>query len=133
MPWWSLPCISTNQPQLCMCPSLLSLLPTPFHPVGRRRAPGWLPVLYSRVLLLVRVTPDGGTRQCCALSSPCPLLPLLCAPGHSLCLPPFLLSKRVLQYHFSRFHIHMLIYDICFSFCDFKLYNRLQVHQPHYS
>ena len=36
--------------------------------------------------------------------------------------------KQLHQYHFSRFHIYVLIYDICFSLSCFTLYNRFQVH-----
>ena len=30
----------------------------------------------------------------------------------------FLSYKQVHQYHFSKFHIYVLIYDICFSLSD---------------
>ena len=33
---------------------------------------------------------------------------------------------------FFRFHIYVLAYGICFSLSDFTLYDRLQVHPPHY-
>ena len=36
-------------------------------------------------------------------------------------------------YHFSRFHISALIYDICFSLSDFTMCNRFYVHPPHYN
>ena len=126
MPWWSLPYISTNQSQLCVWsfpPKPPSPTVPPLWVVAEHRAGSLCCTAASCCLSTSRL--KVHTCQCCALSSPGPLLPLLCAPGHSLCLPPFLLSKRVLQYHFYRFHIHTLIYDICFSFCDFNLYNRL--------
>ena len=41
----------------------------------------------------------------------------------------FLPCKQVDQYHFSRFHIYALIYNICFSLSDFTLYNRPQIHE----
>ena len=33
---------------------------------------------------------------------------------------------------FFRFHIYVLAYGICFSLTYFTLYDRLQVHPPHY-
>ena len=44
-----------------------------------------------------------------------------------------LLHYKVHQYHFSRFHIYALIYNISFSLSYFTLNNRLQVHPPRYS
>ena len=38
---------------------------------------------------------------------------------------PFLPCKQVHQFHFSRFHIFALTYDICFSLTYFTLCNRL--------
>ena len=42
-------------------------------------------------------------------------------------------QKKVHQYCFSRFHIYALIYDIYFFLTYFTLYDRLQVHPPHYN
>ena len=61
-------------------------------------------------------------------------------PSVSTCLFPvsasvFLPCWSVHQYHFSRFHIHALIYDICFSdfttsqFSSFQAHSRI-VHSP---
>ena len=36
----------------------------------------------------------------------------------SMSAPPFVLCKLAHQYSISRFHIYVLIYDICFSFSD---------------
>ena len=35
------------------------------------------------------------------------------------------LCKEVYQYDISRFHVYVLVYDICFSLSDLTLYNRL--------
>ena len=56
----------------------------------------------------------------CSLHSSHPLLP---APCHvpsmfSTSASPLLLCKQVHQYHFSRFHVYALIYDICFSLSE---------------
>ena len=57
--------------------------------------------------------------------------PPLCPKSVLYFASVFLPCKQVHQYHFSRFHMYALIYDICFSLSDFTLYNRLQVHSPH--
>ena len=46
----------------------------------------------------------------------------------SLLLPS---CKSVHRYHSSRFHMCVLIYNICFSFSDFPLCQTLQAHLPH--
>ena len=59
------------------------------------------------------------------------LSPPLCPQVFSLhlCLHSFPANGH--QYHFSRFHIYVLIYFF-FSLTYFTLYNRLQVHLPHW-
>ena len=53
-----------------------------------------------------------------------PLVPIrLFSTSVSLFLP----CKPVHLYHFSKFHIHALIYDICFSLSDFTLYDSLLI------
>ena len=52
-----------------------------------------------------------------------PFIPLYSSPIVSISLFsinrfPFLPCKQVHQYHFSRFHIYALMYDICFSLPD---------------
>ena len=57
-------------------------------------------------------------RQSYSLNFPHALFSLLCPQVYSVHLRTehtFLPCKQVRRYHFSRFHIHMLIYDICFS------------------
>ena len=56
--------------------------------------------------------------QCYSLYPSHPLLPPRRPQIHPLCLSLFPPWKQVHQYHFSRFHIYALIYDICFSFSD---------------
>ena len=43
----------------------------------------------------------------------------------SMSASPFLPCRQVHQYHFSKFHVVALIYDICFSLTYFTLCNRL--------
>ena len=52
--------------------------------------------------------------------------PLVSIRLFSTCVSLFLSCKRIHLYHFSRFHIYALIYDICFSFLTyFTLYDSL--------
>ena len=44
--------------------------------------------------------------------------PLVSIRLFSISVSPFLPCKPVHLYHFSRFHIYVLIYDICFSLSD---------------
>ena len=63
--------------------------------------------------------------QCYSLNSSHPLLPLLSTSLLSVSESLFLPCKLVHQYHFSRFHIYALIYDIPFSLSDFLHSQRL--------
>ena len=80
------------------------------------------PVLYGRFLLVIYFTHISvymtiPISQFIPSPTPCvpPLVSVyLFSPSVSLFLP----CKRVLLYHFSRFHIYALIYDICFSLSD---------------
>ena len=56
---------------------------------------------------------------------PRPPSPPWCPYVCSLHLCLFLPCKPVHLYHFSRFHIYELIYNICFSLSDFTLYDSL--------
>ena len=81
--------------------------------------------LYSRILFVISLihisvhmsipiaqfsTPPSPT--------PCSFLPLLSIHLFSTSVSRFLPCKPVHLYHFSRFHIYALIYDICFSLSD---------------
>ena len=50
--------------------------------------------------------------------SPCHFTPLVSIRLFSTSVSQFLPCKPVHLYHFSRFHIYVLIYDICFSLSD---------------
>ena len=50
--------------------------------------------------------------------TPCRFPPLVSIRLFSTSVPLFLPCKQVHLYHFSRFHIYVLIYDICFSLSD---------------
>ena len=50
--------------------------------------------------------------------TPCHFPPLVSICLFSTSLSQFLLCKPVHLYHFSRFHMYVLIYDICFSVSD---------------
>ena len=49
---------------------------------------------------------------------PTPVSPLVSIYLFSMSVSLFLLCKQNHLYHFSRFHIYVLIYDICFSLSD---------------
>ena len=51
--------------------------------------------------------------------------PLVSIHLFSTSVSQFLSCKLVHLYHFSRFHIYALTYDICFSLSDFTLYDSL--------
>ena len=92
--------------------------PTPSTPPGCHRAPGLsslhrtadshLPSILHTVVCMF---------PCCSLDPSHPLLPALRPPVCRLRLR--LHSKWVHQYHLSRFHIYVVIHDICFSLSDF--------------
>ena len=53
-----------------------------------------------------------------SLNSSHPLLPPLCPQVYSLSASSLLPCKYVHQHHLSRFHIYVLIYNICLSLSD---------------
>ena len=100
-------------------PSVLNLPPTLSHASGlsvKHRV--WAPYM-------IHQPPPAGClthgRVCVPIfslkSSHLPL-PLLCPQVCSPCLPPLLPCDQGHQYHLSRFHIYVLICDICFSLSD---------------
>ena len=108
--------LNTNQPQVYIYPHLfeppshLSLHPIP---LGCQRASGlsslchtanshWLSVLHMIVYIF----------QCYSFSSSLLLLPLLCPQVVFYVCVSIAALKQVHQYHLSRVHIHVLIYDI---------------------
>ena len=100
--------------------SLLSLPPLhPFHSSGEPGcAPGVIYQLLTSYLFY--------TRKCIFANATFSICPTLSLPHwvHSLfsvSAPPFLPCTWVHQYHFSRFHICVLIYHICFSLYDISL------------
>ena len=108
-------------------PSILSL-PSCSHPtlIGHHRVPGWAPcvtpqpptshLFYTRQCIYVSVTfsvPPTVSFSCCGT--------ILFSTSACLLLP----CKQVHQCCFSRFHIYVLIYNICFSLTYFTLCNRV--------
>ena len=101
---------------------ILSLLNLPLTqhptPLGCHRALGWalcvirqLPtsyVLYYSVYMSMLLSPLAPSTPSPAVSTS------LLSMSASLFLP----CKQVHQYHFSRLHLYVLIYDICFSLSD---------------
>ena len=125
--------------------SCVRLLPTPWTvtcqaplSMGFSRQEYWsgLPLpslmLYSR-FLLVTCFIHGSVDMSMLISQfiqSFPSTPVSTCPfstSASLLLP----YKQAL-YHFSRLHIKVLIYDICFSLSDVTLCDRLQVHPQLY-
>ena len=101
-------------------PSLLHLPPTQPHPthLGHHRARAELPVLYSRFPLAIYFT-HGSVYMSFLISQfvpPSPS-PAVVTCRFSMSVSVFLPCKYVHLYHFSRFHIHALIYDF-FSLSD---------------
>ena len=77
-------------------------------------------VLYILVYICQSQSPNSSLPPCFS-----PLVSInLLSTSVSLFLP----CKLVHLYHFSRFHIHALIHNICFSLSDFTLYDSLQAH-----
>ena len=102
-------------------PSLLELpATTPATPSAWVVTEHWAE-LYSGCPLAGYFTPGVHVWQCCCVSSPCaplpPLHPSLCSPSAPLFLP----WKEVHLYHFSRSHLYVLIYNICFHLFDFTI------------
>ena len=70
----------------------------------------YLPILYILVYICQSQSPNS--------SSPHRFSPLVSIRLFFTSVSLFLPCKPVHLYHFSRFHIYTLIYDICFSFSD---------------
>ena len=70
----------------------------------------YLPILYIAACIYVNPI------LIVYLNFPFPTFVSICLFSTSVSL--FLLCKQVHLYHFSRFHIYALIYNICFSFYD---------------
>ena len=104
----------------------LSEPPSHFHPIPPLQVvtEHWFefPELYSKLpLFILHMFPRYF------LHSSHPLLPSSMSTSlFSMPASPLLPCKYVHQYHLSRFHIYVLIYDIVFLFLTyFTLYNRL--------
>ena len=69
--------------------------------------------------------------QCYSLRSSHPHLLPQSPKDCSLCLCLHCCSEKFHQYHPSRSHIYVLIYDIFLFLTYLILYNRLQFHPPH--
>ena len=125
---WFLPYNNTNWPQLYIYPLLLEPPSTrPSHPSRSLQSIRLGSLCYlaashqpSALHMIVFIC------QHYFLHKSCCLLPQLYPHVHSLhlCLHSFP-ADRFISTIFSRFHIHALAYDICFSLYDFILYNRL--------
>ena len=79
--------------------------------------------LYRKFLLVtyfihISVCMSVAISQFIPSSPPCHFPPLVSIHLFSTSVSLFLPCKPVHLYHFSRFHIYALIYDICFSLSD---------------
>ena len=100
----------------------------PSH-LGHHRALSRIPCAIQQVL----VTYLFYIQQCIYFNPslpihPTPSVPLVTIRLFSTSVSLFLPCRLVHLYHFSRFHIHALIYDICFSLSDLLHSDNLQVH-----
>ena len=125
---WFLPYKNLNQLYGYIYPPLLNLPPIPRpHPTlpSHHRALGWAPMLQSSFPPASILHMVMYICQRYSLDSSHPLLPLLSTGLLSVSEFLFQPCKLVHQYHFSRFHIYALIYDIPFSLSDFLHSQRL--------
>ena len=128
-----------NQPFACIYPHTPSLLKFPptfpiplFYVVAKHRAD--LPVLCCCFPLANYYT--FGSVYMSVLLSLCPTFPSPpppCPQVHSLCLHLYFCpATRFISTICFRFNLHALAYGIFLFPTYFTLYDRLQVHPPHY-
>ena len=93
--------------------------PTSSHPLGCHRVRAELPVLHSSFPTATCFT-DDDVYVSVLLSGFVPVSPspVLFTSLFSAAVPLFSSHKQVHQYHFSRFHMYVLIHKICFSLYD---------------
>ena len=95
-------------------PSLWRLPPRP-TPLGCHRALGWA-LRHTAVCTLAVYSTYGDTGFSVTLSiHPALSFPHCVTSVFSMSVSPLLSCKQAHQDHLSRFHIHVLIYSICFS------------------
>ena len=117
-----LPFINMNQPQVYICPLPLEppshLPPIPSLQVVTEHQVE-LPVSYSKFPLAVCFTYGNEYVSMMFFSSSShPLLPPLCPQVYCLSASSLLPCRQVYQHHLSRFHIYVLLYNICLSLSD---------------
>ena len=121
---WFLPYINMNQPQVYVCPLPLEP-PSYIPPIPSLQVVTELwfefPESCGKFSLTVYFT-YGSIYVSMLFSpfiSPCPSSPSPVSISlFSVSASPLLLSKQVHQYHLSRFHVYVLLYDIYFSLSD---------------
>ena len=107
------PCIGRRTPNHCAtreAPVVAIYLFIYFYTAGSYS----LSILYILVYVCQYQSPNSSHHH----HHPTPAFPPWCPYICSLHLCLFLPCKPVHLYHFSRFHIYVLIYDICFSLFD---------------
>ena len=106
-------CHKVSQLRVCMCPSVLDLLPplTPAHPPGHHRLSS--PCYAAASLGLAVSHAVVGVRQSCSLSSSHPLLRLPCSQSVLYACISILPCKQVHPCHFCRFHKKVLDAQSC--------------------
>ena len=101
-------------------PSLLSFPPTPHPNPPVITEPGAeFSVLYSSILLAISFA-RGGVRMLVLISQLAPPshVPSVSTCPFSVSVPLFLPCRQAYQYHFPRFHMYAIIYNIWFSLPD---------------
>ena len=127
---WFLPYINRNWPEASLWPFLpefLSHLPPHRIPPSRHRAPALCPVSYIKLSLAIYFT-YGNMYVSILFSQIVPPSPPT-EPKNMffMFVSPLLPCTEDCPYHLYRFHIYVLIYNICLSVSDLphSVYNRL--------
>ena len=106
-------------PKYTHIPSFLSHPPLPSPtPPGHHRAPVWVPCVEQQLPTSCLTHGSICVSMLIPPFVPGPPFPAVFTSLFSMCVSPFLPWREVHLDHFSRFHIYVLIHNICFSLSD---------------